>query len=301
VVERKRISPEALKEAYDQLPEEAKKGPKASLALAGGILRAFFGLDWFDRYVMPEGRGRGFITVNEASENMRDLSVYRLCDLAEVLYNLQNVAGFDACIDRMRNGDIEGTYAELDFGRMLWLHQIPFAYVVPQGVTGKDYDVDILYPNGLHACADAKCKIESTDFGEKTIRNTLDKARKQLPDDKPGIVFAKIPPRWMEEASFLATTIGVAEEFLQTTRRIISVKYYTSPVKFENGVLRVDHAYKEISNRITDFGSGRNWDIFRRIDMRPEWNGMPPWWGRILFYPDGKPRWRARPNNPPKV
>jgi hypothetical protein len=31
-------------------------------------------------------------------------------DLAEVIYNLQRVPGFDECLTRMRDGDIEGTY-----------------------------------------------------------------------------------------------------------------------------------------------------------------------------------------------
>jgi hypothetical protein len=54
-----------------------------------------------------------------------------------VIYNLQAVSGFDSCIARMRDGDIEGTAAELDLGRMLFLNRVPFRYVVPQGIKGK--------------------------------------------------------------------------------------------------------------------------------------------------------------------
>jgi hypothetical protein len=74
--------------------------------------------------------------------------------------------------------------------------------VKPTGVTGTDYDVDIIYPNGLHVCGDAKCKVEGTDFNVKSIGYSLSKARKQLPDDRPGIVFVKIPPRWYSEPNF---------------------------------------------------------------------------------------------------
>jgi hypothetical protein len=55
-------------------------------------------------------------------------------------------------------------------------------------------------------------------------------------------------------------------------------------------MLKVQHAFKEVSNPITDFGHFQNWDIFRRNVLSPEWNGMPPWWQRIIFYPDGKVR-----------
>jgi hypothetical protein len=122
------------------------------------------------------------------------MSFFRVMDPAEVIYNLQPVPGFDECITRMRAGDIEGTYAELDFGRMLYLNKVPFRFVVPQGTTGRDYDIEIEYPNGTIASADAKCKIEGTDFSSNTIENTLKKARKQLPDSMPGIVFVKVPP-----------------------------------------------------------------------------------------------------------
>jgi hypothetical protein len=51
----------------------------------------------------------------------------------------------------MRKGDLEGTYAELDFGRMLYLNNVPFRFVVPQGTTGLDYDIEVENPNGAAA------------------------------------------------------------------------------------------------------------------------------------------------------
>jgi hypothetical protein len=220
-----------------------------------------------------------------------DKSAYRIMDLAELLYNLQHIAGFDECITRMRDGDIEGTHAELDFGRMLYLHQIHFRYVVPAGLPGRDnYDVEVVYPNQLVVCGDAKCKVEATIFGERTIDITLEKARRQLPDDRPGIVFVKLPASWMEIPNAAEICIRVARDFLRTTRRVVSVKYYASPITFLDGSFKVQHAFKEISNLMTDFGLFIDWDIFRMNVMPPEWNGMPPWWQRIIFYPDGKVR-----------
>lgn len=211
-------------------------------------------------------------------------------DLAEVLYNLQTVPAFDECISRMRGGDIEGTFAELDFGRMLYLNRAPFRFVVPSGTRGADYDIEILYPNGVVACGDAKCKIDSTEFSEHTIRNTLNKARKQLPNIQPGIVFVKIPPPWIVQPAHVNLMVDVAKSFLRGTRRIVAVQYYTSPITFTDGMLRHDHAFKQISNAKTDFGDGLNWDLFGKFNLPPERNGMPSHWQRIIFFPDGKPR-----------
>ena len=228
--------------------------------------------------------------MNETDSVTMDRSAYRIMDLAELLYNLQHVPGFHECIARMRDGDIEGTLAELDFGRMLYLHRILFRYVVPSGLKGSDYDVDVIHPTGLALCGDAKCKVEATEFSWKTIDVTLEKARKQLPGNRPGIVFVKLPPKWMELRNFADVCVAVAHDFLRTTRRVVSVKYYTSPITFIDGMLKVQHAFKEVSNPLTDFGQFQDWDIFRRNILRPEWNGMPPWWQRIIFYPDGKVR-----------
>jgi hypothetical protein len=187
-------------------------------------------------------------------------------------------------------GDIEGTSAELDFGRMLYLNKVPFRFVAPQGTAGLDYDIEVEYPNNVIASADAKCKIESTDFSENTIENTLKKARKQLPDSMPGIAFVKVPPRWIANTKCVATMLDVARSFLRGTRRVVSVKYYSSPISFSDNMLRHDHAYKEISNPMTDFGNDMDWSIFKKFDLPPEFNGMPPHWQRIIFFPDGKPR-----------
>jgi hypothetical protein len=173
---------------------------------------------------------------------------------------------------------------------MLYLNKVPFRYVVPQKVKGLDYDVEVEYPDGVIACAEAKCSIESTTFGENIIRNKLDHARQQLPPDRPGIVFVKMPPSWMNETEFLKMTIGVANKFLRGTQRVVSVKFYVSPNSIEDGYMKQQHAYKEISNPGTTFGLGRNWDLFRQWDLPPDYNGMPPHWQRVLFFPDGKVR-----------
>jgi hypothetical protein len=167
MTEEVRITRQALQDAFDSLPPQAREnGAKESLALGSRVVRAFLGQEWFERHIIPGARKKGFLTFDDADSRRLDLTCFRMIDLAEVLYNLQNISGFNACIAKMRNGDIEGTYAELDFGRMLFLYRVPFRYVVPQGTKGEDYDVQIIYPDGVIACADAKCKIDSTEPSE---------------------------------------------------------------------------------------------------------------------------------------
>jgi hypothetical protein len=284
------MSFEQLECGYQSLPLEVRtNGQTESLALATGVLRAFMGAEWVEQHIISDDRKKGFLSIDETEPHRKEISFFRVMDLAEVIYNLQPVPGFDECITRMRDGDIEGTYAELDFGRMLYLNKVPFRFVVPQGKTGTDYDIEIEYPQGVIASADAKCKIEGTEFSENTIKNSLSKARKQLPDNIPGIVFVKVPPSWISEGDRVQATLTTARDFLRGTRRVVSVKFYSSPITLANNVLRHDHAYKEISNPRTDFGDNKDWDIFRKFDLPPEFNGMPKHWQRIIFFPDGNP------------
>ena len=288
---RRRMSLEQLERGYASLPPEVRINAQTeSLALASGVLRGFMGPEWVEQHVISDNRKKGFLSIDESDPHRREVSFLRVMDLAEVIYNLQPVPGFDECIARMRDGDIEGTYAELDFGRMLFLNQVPFRFVVPQGEIGMDYDIEVEYPESLIASADAKCKIETTEFSENTIRNSLNKARKQLPDNRPGIVFVKVPPSWISDADRVSTMMKTALDFLRGTRRVVSVKFYSSPITLANNVMRHDHAYKEVSNPLTDFGENKDWSIFRKFDLPSEFNGMPSHWQRIIFFPDGKPR-----------
>lgn len=141
------------------------------IALGCGVVRAFLTKDWFERYVMPEGDKRNVLTIDDTDVINNQRSLGRIVDLAEVLYNLQHYFGFDECLARLYEGNIEGTLAELDLGRMLCINGVPFRFIVPKGRKKSDYDVEVLFPNGIIACADAKCKIEKTDFTENGIRS----------------------------------------------------------------------------------------------------------------------------------
>jgi hypothetical protein len=195
---RRRMSFEQLQRGYASLPPEVRiNGQTECLALASGVLRSFMDADWVERHIVSDNRKKGFLSIDESEPHRREISFFRVMDLAEVVYNQQPVPGFDECITRMRDGDIEGTYAELDFGRMLHLNQVPFRFVVPQGTTGRDYDIEIMYPDGVIASADAKCKIEDGIIRiqivdvvcTRTVSDRPEKILLQLPRRKiPGVL-----------------------------------------------------------------------------------------------------------------
>jgi hypothetical protein len=171
--------------------------------MAEAIVCRYFGKQWYlDNIVQDAKHSRptGFLRLEFTPEFEGKRKYSRLLDSAEMLFNLQYVEGFDGRVDQMRSGQIEPTFAEFDFARFLFVHDIAFKFVTPSGVKGKNYDFRIEYSDGREACADAKCRLESTEVRADTITDSLNRARGvNLPPDKPGIVFVKVPQTWFDQ------------------------------------------------------------------------------------------------------
>jgi hypothetical protein len=138
----------------------------ASIYLAIAILDNFLGDDWLKKFVLPGAKVKNVLTQTESDPTSDATEQLRLVDLAEVMFNLQPVPGFTNCIARLQQGDIEGTLAELDLGRMLFINGVPLRYVIPEGTKGTDYDMVVQFKNGQYGCVDAKCKVEGSSFSQ---------------------------------------------------------------------------------------------------------------------------------------
>lgn len=279
-----RITLANLEAAHVEICRQIPGEERRSLALATAIIRRMLGEKWFDRYIEPGGKG-SVLTIDESNPVSAEKSLIRLIDFAELLYNLQNVAGFDHCLDRLRSGNLEGTIAELDLGRLLYVEGVEFRFVVPTGKKRADYDIDIVFDGGVDACVDAKCKIENSNYSENGIKNVLDHALGQLPKDRPGIVFIKVPIRWLDDLKFHGLAMRCANRFLGGTDRIVSVVYYAFRLDLQDGQIGLTHLTAEFINRKTRFANITNWKLFHRTS--PNGSDLPAHWQRIFFFPTG--------------
>lgn len=279
-----------LVKSAGNFPIEIKTDPtNRTFYLSVAILKYFLGEKWLEEHV-EDNRRPGYLRLDWENKTTNETQTFRIVDLAELFFNLQDVRGFDHCIQRMKEGDIEGTYAELDLGRMLYSNEIEFHFVERSGKKRDDFDVEITF-NGTKLCADAKCKISSTTFSEKTVEHSLNRARSQFPKTRPSIVFVKLPPHWMggHGTASKDDLTRIAESFLRRTGRVVSVKYYTSFIHWENGYVTHIQAFHEVNNRfnVNRFDPTRNWDMFR--DERPlvpneknEFTTTPSYWRHLL-------------------
>lgn len=187
-------------------------------ALAAGVIATLGDPQWMPRRMSDPSDANFFNVPGDTGASHRHID--RVVMLGEMLYNLQTVEGFAGRLKALMSDkrSIEACVGELEGARMLHRAEIPFRFVDPQGSLGQDYDVEVLVdPRPIHC--EMKCKIEGTDLGPRTIFNSLDAARRQLPPEAPGIIFVKLPHSWPTHPTLpLNVEVAVSKHFRQASR-----------------------------------------------------------------------------------
>jgi hypothetical protein len=243
------------------------------------VLEYFFGVEWLRDRVLIGCRYPGYLTMNPIIQadgmGIDKNHTERVLQLAEFLYNLQDVPGFDQCLDRMFSGQIEPTVAELDFGMFLRRQGVAFSYVTPVGMKTQDYDVHIQYEDGSVACGDIKCKIEGSDYTKNSLLNSLNKAQRQVPSNQPGIVFVKVPQQWVDPNT---GKIGVGTDtsetlanFFRTAGRIVLVVFYAKLTFPGPEGTAICYTALERENRQSRYAQDRSWRLFEEVKEAPHW------------------------------
>lgn len=268
----------------NRIPRQDSPGLEAFL-LSRYVLAEILGEDWVREYVVRSDTPTFLLNNNETPFETA-MHVVRVIQLAEMLLNCQWIRGYGNCVSQLKTPEmIESTYAELDIARALITHNRKFIFNDRTGKRGADFDLLITLPDGTEACADTKCKLESTAFSEQTILNSLEDARsRNLPKTRPGIIFAKIPREWVETDEQHQKIVEITERFFKTTERIVSVKYYVSFISEDEHLFRETMGWYEIANPRNRFDKAVDWRLFASHSEVAafSWNGMPPHWKRIL-------------------
>ena len=262
---------ELLAWAVARPPDTFNTIGKARLVLAVCIFEKFLGWKWCESHLFKAKNGFLYIDFSDAVR--ADTLSIRIAELAENIFSLQSAAGFDCCLDRLRTGransqQIEATYAEFEFGRVLNYYDVPFRFV-PTTVA-KTCDFEIAYPDGKLVLADAKCKRETADFSVKTIERSLRDVREQIPKGGIGIAFIKVPQVWAEDYRFRHEMYREAERYMRGTSRLVSVKFYAEYLEFDSANVQRSYAFLEATTPRNDVSQGRDWTLFEGRVSYPE-------------------------------
>jgi hypothetical protein len=261
-----------------------------------GVMKHFFGDEWLRAHVVT-AKPSDYLGLDLTSDQAREEKTWRIIELAEMLFNLQSVPGFPSCVAQMQRGQIEAAYAELETGKWLQVYDVSFHFNIPKGVKGEDYDLDIIYPD-VTACADTKFKFETTDVSADSVRNSLEQARSQLPTDRPGIIFVKMPAHWLDRPTSVTSFVREAEAFLRNTGRVVSVKFYSPMRVITGGMVASLMRFREVANPNHRHKATRtDWDIFAKHTARSGMKPLPDTWVTMLgeYSVAGFPRLVAAP------
>jgi hypothetical protein len=114
-----------------------------SYHVAGVVLRMFFGLPWLEKYITGPN-ALNFLVTDDPAQERWVIGITRIIHLAEMIFNLQRIAGFDEVLDKIAGGAIESAFAELEAGRLLYQYGIGFRFVKPQQKENENYGGQIL-------------------------------------------------------------------------------------------------------------------------------------------------------------
>ena len=202
-----------------------------TLGVAVEILRFFMGFDWVDKscfavFSKPTPHVttlRGFLNTNQQDPEAQFRWMERITRLATLLYNFQNTPGIQHRIATLHLADVESALGELECARLVNRPGRQFRFVIPVGLKGADYEAEFITPAGRPVCCEIKTKASTTNLSERTIWNTCEKARRQLPEDRPGIIFIRLPEEWCKKAGGQHTVQAGIDKVLRQSSRIVAV------------------------------------------------------------------------------
>jgi len=270
-----RMAPQkALDSLADLIAHARTINPPDQLSLAyyvaGVILSNTIGIEWMHRHVMGYSAPTKFFRNSRTTASDRVVHMARVIQLAEMLFNLQRVPGIRSIVHVLRTeSDVEARFAELEVGKLLALYKTPFHFVTPSGTKGKDYDIEVKL-NAGPVCVDVKCKLESTPEGEAALLRTLkNAASKQLPSDRPGAFFVKLPQSWNADGMqfrHFESFDRITNDLYRNSGRVVSVVFYFSLSLDFADMTAFIFAAKEIPSRQHRFAMDADWTILNGND-----------------------------------
>ncbi len=248
-------------------------------AVQTSIICHFLGREWYADHAWLTSPTSSFLHPHFGPDGLAPVWSMRMLNLAEMLFNLQGVEGFRACLDHMTLDQLESALSELQIGMMLYQNRIAFRYIDPATVMGKSPDIESTLQDGSSALADIKCKYEETVVSEETVRNTLKKGLNQLPPGRPGLIFVKVPQAWTFDAGETVMlpmhVVRATNAFLRNTSRVVRVVYYLFHLKQAAEGVRNRHAVHEMNNSRNPPDSPWNRNLFQPARNGFNWITIP--------------------------
>ena len=117
---------------------------------------------------------------------------------------MQDVPGMQHRINTLQFNDLESISSEMECAKLIFHpnHQLQFNEPKSNAPKGSCYDAEFRTTEGRIIHCEFKKKTKNTVMSAKSVSNTCQDARKQLPKGKPGIIFLRLPEEWSCQPNF---------------------------------------------------------------------------------------------------
>jgi hypothetical protein len=147
----------------------------------------------------------------------------RITSFADTLYALRVIEGFDIFCKRLRDQEAQASFYE-GFSARMFLELGYRIKVRPStGIKGEDFD--FIASKGDLTVNGEVTTLQGDSYSSETVLNALEKKRKQLPKEEPGVIFIVVPESWYEPGwrPVSEALREDAAEFCGKTRRINAI------------------------------------------------------------------------------
>lgn len=191
-------------------PDEAMQ----QYALASEILLTFMGKDWWKEKCTHDKSMMSIGSDNLPLEYRQQFIITNLADCIFLVKDTQNI--LDWTTKRLHEKDIYSAFCEVYAAKMLIQSGGCISLKPPEFET---YDI-IAALESKEFCIEVKSKSHLTDLTEDTIKESLIKARTQLPKDRPSIIFLFIPEKWIFLKDAAMIIDNAVNDSLRRTKRV---------------------------------------------------------------------------------
>ena len=176
------------------------------------VLNEVLRREWVARHI-EKTRSGGFFRSNFSDSPEAELHLVRVVSLAEMMINLQHVRGYSECASQLQNPyQIEATHAELEVGKLLFVHRVRFEFNQRTNIRRHDYDLCIWCSDGRRMVADPKCKEETGQPSENTINAadilSVHEVTIRIPDFGVGVNWNLFPTTTVTDPEALLLSAG---------------------------------------------------------------------------------------------
>lgn len=146
----------------------------------------------------------------------------RLLGVGETLFLLRNQPGFPEYVRRFQRDDLRATFFECMVARLFLRAGFTLSTNARRGVRGQDFDLQAT--QGSCVINAEVTALAEKPFSAKTLSNTIQSKRDQLPSDAPAVMFVVYPPSWVIDQRSI-DFVGVANDVFSRTRRLNAVVF----------------------------------------------------------------------------